>query len=84
MKQIDKSRAKNFFISFGVFFSVVGIVGLFSGHNKPPNFHGRWGWLWEIIYNNFGPDGENYVFILGGAFCFYYAIFKTKNINKQH
>jgi hypothetical protein len=82
MKQIDKSRAKTFFISFGIFILVVSIGGLFSEHNKPPSFHGRWGWLWEIIYNNFGPYGNEYIGILGGIFFIYYAIFKTKNSNK--
>lgn len=90
MKQIDKAEAKkltgvepkNFFIGLGVFSVLSGIVGLFSEDNISPNFHGRWGWFSKIIYDTFGPDGEYYVFILGGLWCFYYAIFKTKTLKK--
>lgn len=80
--EIDKNRAKKFFICFGLFLWFVGIIGLFSKHNEIPSFHGRWGWLWEFVYNNFGPNGKYYLFILGGAYFFYYAIFKTKDINR--
>ncbi|PPD04000.1 MAG: hypothetical protein CTY29_07310 [Methylobacter sp.] len=82
MKKIDKGKGKNFLLSLGFFFILSGVIGIFSEEKKLPIFHGRWGWLWEIIYNNFGDNGKYYIFILGGIFFIYYAVFKTNNINK--
>jgi hypothetical protein len=82
MKKTNKDNAKSFFIGIGIFSVVISIIDTFSKHDMPPDFHGRWGWLHEIIYNNFGPNGENYSSILFGIFCIYYGIFKTKNTKK--
>lgn len=74
----NKRDFKLFLITIGGLGLVLGFQGLLSEHIGAPNFYGRWGWFYELLYIIFGKNGEFYFMILFGIYSIYYSIFVLK------